>query len=132
MITLLMRAFPIAFLALVVAVCLPAVVGAQCPPPFPTSPLAEGEIGLFFDSLGTETCIDIAVGVMTPLYVVARVPEGGVAEFVIPELLTDELPSGLIIMPPAGLPPGSLYDPIIFIDARSQARRPDTTTCPVA
>jgi len=132
MITLPRRALPLAFLFVITGVCLPAVVVAQCPPPPQTSPLAEGEIGLFFDPLGTETCTEIVVGVAIPLYVVARVPEGGVAEFEVPELLTEALPPGLIILAPASLPPGSPYDLLIVIDACSQARRPDPTTCPVA
>jgi len=132
MITLVWRALPLAFLFVIAGVCLPADIVAQCPPPPQTSQLAEGEIGLFFDPLGTETCTEIVAGVVIPLYVVARVPEGGIAEFEIPELLTEALPPGLIILAPASLPPGSPYDPLVVIDACSQARRPDPTICPVA
>jgi hypothetical protein len=128
--TLTRGAFPVAFLAVFVAVGLPAVVVAQCPPPPSTSPLAEGEIGLFFDVLGTETCANIGVGV-TPLYVVARVPEGGVAQFDAPELLTAALPPGLTILGTTGLPPAG-YDALIVIDGCDQFRRSDPASCPVA
>jgi hypothetical protein len=89
-------------------------------------------VGLFFDPFGTVTCADIVVGTVTPLYVVARVPEGGVAEFEIPELLTDALPPSLVILMGAELPPGVPYDPLIVIDNCGRARRSNPSTCPVA
>ena len=118
-------------LSVIAAAGLPWVVGAQCPPPPASSPLAEGEVGVFFDPLGTQNCADIVVGVPTPLYVVVRVPEGGVAEFAIPELDWDALPPGLTVLGPAGLLPGGLYDILIVIDGCGQARRKDPESCPV-
>jgi len=125
-------ALPIVFLAVLAAAGLPAVVVAQCPPPPPTSDLAEGEVGLFFDPLGTQTCAEIGVGVVTQLYVVARVPEGGIAQFAMPELLTSALPPGLMILGMPALPPGGLWEPLIVIDGCNQARRLDPQSCPVA
>jgi hypothetical protein len=121
----------VALLWVVAAGGLPWVAGAQCPPPPASSPLAEGEVGVFFDELGTQNCADLLVGLPTWLFVVVRVPEGGIAEFGIPELVTDALPAGVVVLGTAGLPPGGLYDILIVIDGCSQARRPDPQVCPV-
>jgi len=125
------RNFAIAFLTLAVAACLPPAANGQCPPPPATSSLAEGEIGLFFDPYGTTTCAVIPIGVQTPLYVVARVPEGGVAEFQVPDLLAAVLPPGMMVFP-SDSPAGGLYVPLISIDSCDGARRADPLTCPVA
>lgn len=114
------------------AVALPAAIHGQCPPPPATSPLAEGEVGLFFDPLGTQTCIEIGFGVPTPMYVVVRVPEGGIAQFSIPEIVTDQQPPGLILLGSAALPAGGAYEPLIVIDGCSVARRIDPESCPVS
>jgi len=122
----------ITFLAVVATLgFLHSIAAAQCPPPPPKSLLTEGEVGLFFDPLGTLTCADLTVGVPTPLYVVVRVPEGGVAEFEVPELLTDQLPAELILIGTGSFPPGSSYDQLIVIDGCSRGRRPDQNSCPV-
>jgi hypothetical protein len=125
------RAIVLVLLTVIGAGGLPGGVGAQCPPPPASSPLVEGEVGVFFDPLGTVNCVDLVVGVPTRLYVVVRVPEGGIAEFAIPELVADALPPGLAVLGPAGLPPGGLYDILIIIDGCGQARRPDPQICPV-
>lgn len=106
---------------------------AQCPPPPPESPLAQGQIGLFFDPAATITCAEPGVGVLTPVYLVARVPDGGVAEFAVPELMAkDTLPAGLVLVATWGFPQGIPYDPLIVIDGCSRARRSDPATCPVS
>ncbi|MEJ2722780.1 MAG: hypothetical protein P8181_16830, partial [bacterium] len=56
-------------------------VGAQCPPPPPASLLETGEVGLFFDAMGTTTCADVPLGIFVSVYLVGRVPEGGVASY---------------------------------------------------
>jgi hypothetical protein len=116
------------FVALVAALFLPALAVGQCPPPPPTSDLLEGQIGLFFDPLGTMTCADPVAGVI-PLYLVARVPEGGIAEFEIPvvESIYEYWPVGS-----SSLPPDSPFDTVVYADACSHAVRPDPMTCPVA
>lgn len=101
---------------------------AQCPPPSPPNSLAEGAIGLFFDPAGTQTCVDVPPMSPFRLYVVARVPEGGVAEY--------EAPTLLPVSGPAVLVNGSLivnpgYEPLIVADACDAARRTDPSTCPV-
>lgn len=121
-----MKCISAALVALFV-VFLPAATPAQCPPPPATSTLAEGQIGLFFDPLGTETCG--YPGSFTPLYVVARVPEGGIAEFVIPMLLQLSGPGLQVIG--TGLPSGSPYVGGIAYDYCASASRPDPETCPV-
>lgn len=106
-------------------------IGAQCPPPPATSPLAEGEVGLFFDPAGTETCGDIPIGVVTPLFVVARVPEGGVARFDLPELITADAPPGLVFLGLPRLGAGPAYQLLVIIDACQVAERVDPAGCPV-
>lgn len=122
--------FPIAVLMLAVAVCVPAATVAQCPAPPATSSLAEGEIGLFFDPAGTMTCGNIYPFAPEPLYVVARVPEGGVAEFEIPQLDMLSGPASLHVHS-WGLPEGSLYIAGRAFDACTRAYRPDEISCPV-
>lgn len=126
------RAPLLVLLAVITTAALPVVALAQCPPPPTTSALAEGEIGLFFDPQGTMTCTDITLGVPFSLYVVARVPEGGVAGFVVPELYSPGLAPGMVFVGGATLPVGSPYDLLNFADACNQAQRRDAMTCPVA
>lgn len=107
------------------------LVLAQCPPPPPTSQLEPGEIGLFFDPLGRETCGYMNPGSVTPLYVVTRVPDGGVEQFEMPELMSDDPPPGWLV---TGLPillPGGPFEQLIVIDACQAARAIDPNTCPV-
>ncbi len=130
--TSVLRRMPLpALVVSVIALCLPTVVAGQCPPPPTTSSLVEGHIGLFFDPLGTTSCGDLVVNVPTPVYVVARVPFGGVASFDIPVVEPNGSVAG-IILGPTGLPAGSPYDVSVYADACSQGVRPDPMTCPVA
>jgi hypothetical protein len=104
----------------------------QCPPPPTTSPLGEGEIGLFFDPLGTTTCTDLVPAIPATMYTVARVPAGGVARFSIPEILPVSVPSGLIILSGSlGMPPPG-YQTLIVLDGCDEAERIDPMTCPVS
>jgi hypothetical protein len=72
--------------------------GAVCPDPPVESPLAMGEVGLFFDAAGTVSCANPPVAVPTPLYLVARAPEGGIGSYGIPWLEATRLPSGLVFV----------------------------------
>jgi hypothetical protein len=102
----------------------------ECPPPDPGTPLAEGQIGLFFDPAGTTRCADVAPFAQFTLYLVVRVPEGGIAEFEIPELLAVSAPPGLLFLN-TSLPDGSLYDLHVYNDECSRGHRPDEMECPV-
>ena len=113
-------------LALILAAFFPAAAVAECPPPPPTSSLAEGEIGLFFDPAGTTTCGDPVQAGFTTLYVVARVPEGGIGWFEIPRVLA---PAFQLIDEPA-LPSGSPYLQSHCADCCEWAEQPDESTCP--
>jgi hypothetical protein len=122
----------IAFFSVVLTVGQAGPATAQCPPPPGTSQLAEGEIGLFFSPQGTENCTDNAPTGIISLYVVARVPEGGVAQFSIPELRLLTAHPQLIVLAPISIPPGGDYEQLIVVDACGQARRVNPATCPVA
>jgi hypothetical protein len=101
---------------------------AQCPPPPSSSSLAEGQIGLFFDQQGTQTC---SSGGATTLYVVARVPAGGLKGFVMPYLQQVSGPKVTFLGGP-GLPPGSPFLAGGAFDWCASAYAPAANPCPVA
>jgi hypothetical protein len=68
------------------------------------------------------------IGAMIPLYMVLRVPEGGVASYAIPELLT---PPGPVQILGSTAPGDTLYEVYIVLDGCSQAVRIDSQSCPV-
>lgn len=123
----------LAFVALVLATCTHTIAGAQCPAPPATSNLAEGEIGVFFDPLGTVTCGNPVVGASTPLYIVVRVPPGGMDAFPIPNLVAaNDIAAGMLIGP-AFLPEDSPFLWNLVADDCNLGTRPDgQATCPAA
>jgi hypothetical protein len=123
---------PVAFVALLLAACPPTLANAQCPPPPAASSLAEGEIGIFFDPLGTVTCGNPIVLGSTPLYVVARVPAGGLDTFSIPEVRAMNSVAANMLIGPSFLPEDSPFLWVFNEDGCDQGVRPFETTCPVA
>lgn len=101
---------------------------AQCPPVPPTSPLTEGQIGLFYNTAGTQTCGSPAGA--TSLYLVARVPSGGVSQFTIPYLSQVSGPGFLVLG--TEFPPGGPFIGGAAQDACANAYSPSPPTCPVA
>jgi hypothetical protein len=102
---------------------------SECPPPPAESPLGSGEVGLFFDLAGTMNCDEVMPFVPTELYLVARVPEGGIASFPISELLVT---SGSLIVLSTSAIVDYGFQVHIVIDGCSQAVRVDPETCPTA
>ena len=100
---------------------------AQCPPPSP-SPLAEGQIGLFVDLAATQTCID-SPPLSLRLYVVARVPQGGVAEFEAPTLLQT---SGASLVFSRSAYSNPEYQLLNVADDCPGGQRINPSSCPVA
>ncbi|UCG50934.1 MAG: hypothetical protein JSW58_12130 [Candidatus Latescibacterota bacterium] len=105
----------------------PAPGLAECPPPPTESPLAVGEVGLFFDTAGTMNCDEVVPFVITELYLVARAPEGGIASFSISELLID--PGPVLVLSTSVIVDNS-YQVQVIIDACSEAVRVDPEVCP--
>ena len=125
--------FLLAFVTVALTTCIPALASTQCPPPPATSSLAEGEIGVFFDPLGTVTCGDLTVSGWTPLYVVMRVPAGGLKLFTIPELRPAGDSVNFISVGQTSLPEDSPFLSLFYYSDCDQAIRPfEQTTCPVA
>ncbi len=108
--------------------CGPAT--AACPTPPTQSPLQPGELGLFFDAAGTISCADPAVFTHTTVYLVTRVPEGGIAEYKLPHLQQDSAVATADF--PVTLPDPSAYLAFQVADDCNFASRQDTETCPVA
>jgi hypothetical protein len=121
----------VAFLALLWFGLVPGIARAVCPDPPAQSRLAMGEVGLFFDAEATVTCSELAVGVPTTLYVVARVPADGIQSYDIPWLMAMQLPPGLIfITTTTDLPAGSAFSMFPAADTCDQAFPIDPDTCP--
>lgn len=99
---------------------------AQCPPPPPVSPLEAGEVGLFFDPMGTTTCADVPLGLFVPVYLVGRVAVGGVASYSITELLA----SPATVVTGGSLPAGAPFTVDFYADACNSAERIDPGICP--
>ena len=114
-------------LGLVLVGCLVASAGAQCPPPFAANPLAEGEVGIFTDAAGITNCMSFPFGVVT-LYVIARVPAGGIASFEIPGAVSTS-PFWVTLNSEFPGTPG--FDELIVLDGCKVARRTNTAACPV-
>jgi hypothetical protein len=105
-------------------------VHAQCPPPGNVTPPGEGEIGLFLDPDATQNCINPPQPLtVVRLYVVTRVPEGGLAEFEGPTILPSSGTGFLLLS--RTVPPIAGYEPLIVIDGCAAARRVDEGSCPV-
>ena len=96
---------------------------AQCPPPGDASGLDAGEIGLFVDPAATQNCLNsLPLFSSTRLYVVTRLPEGGIAEYESPTVLP---PSGTglnVIVNRVNLPPSVGYEWLIVLDGCPRAR----------
>ncbi len=123
------KATLVALASILIILLVPSNGFAECPPPLPSCPLGPGEIGLFFDPAGTTTCTEVPyIGAMITLYMVLRVPEGGVASYAIPELLTS---SGSVQVLGSTAPGDTLYEVHIVLDGCSMAVRKDPQNCPV-
>jgi len=118
-----------AILSFALAICMTSPASSQCPPPPATSPLAPGEIGLFYDTMGTQRCGSMLS--TTTVYLVTRVPEGGFKEYVLPRIRRVSGPTfqSNTFLPifPAGTP----FHAGAAFDACASAYRNDASACPV-
>jgi hypothetical protein len=124
-----MRFLSMAILSFALAICMTSPASSQCPPPPATSPLAPGEIGLFYDTMGTQRCGSMLS--TTTVYLVTRVPEGGFKEYVLPRIRRVSGPTfqSNTFLPifPAGTP----FHAGAAFDACASAYRNDASACPV-
>ena len=120
-----------ALLAFLIVGLIPGAAAlAECPPATPSS-LADGQIGLFFDAGATQNCSNtVPAFTLVNVYVVARVPAGGIAEFESPTVLLNSGPT--VVVAGRSVAENAGYEPLIGIDVCLGARRIEPSSCPSA
>lgn len=92
------------------------------------SPLLPGEAGLFFDAEGTQRVASIPLFGTFDVYLVARVPPGGLSAY---DLVAVVFPANTLVATASPtLPSGSAFELQLIADACSFAVGIDPNTCP--
>jgi hypothetical protein len=101
---------------------------ATCPAPHEQCPLDLGELGLFFDPEGTQSCRPVALGETLEIYVVTRTPAGGISGFGLGSLSMEG--NSLVSTEAATIAPGFRH--LSLTDGCDEGEAVDAEGCPLA